>query len=643
MPVDISDGVVEDLGSALLAQVDAATPDFISWDCNIAGLKFLFGFSRSYPLQRETAPFRRERVDNERNPGEQSLDSGYWIRSQSSWHFGSGLLTAEPLEVSAEEAQFRYNRGGGVNPWQAGVLSLLKDTSNVYSSAGASQLMLGVGTGVLHATGNVLKHIANDNTATTITWGSTEDIQSITTDGLSWFLTTTVGLYKGALPSGAGAKIYDAKAGTARSLVRWVKSRLIYVCDNEVHEVTDLSPASVVHPPVFYTHPSTDWVWNDVSEGPTSIYLSGYANDVSSIYRVAIATTSTTVTLEQPVVVAEMPRGELANSLYSYLGTFLIVGTSKGARVAAMDVNGSLNLGPLTVESVDGCTDAVAVGSFVFVTVGSQSSSGDRVNRAGLWRINLGQTINNTQLLFASAADLTTNTTVTGKATQVTFAGGKLWFSVDTQGVYKESATFVPAGWVETGRIRLGTLESKAWRDLRLLAESESAGSVTAYANAAGSTAPSTWDQVISVNGTVTDSVGQLNVVAPGPVANLFVAFELESNDDRSLSAEMIGFQVRAIPAPRRAELLSVPLMCFDFETDRKGQAYGSVGLSWDRFSVLKQLESTSATIRWTDYTTGEVAEGYVEKVSMNRITPPSKGLKGENIGGLVTVLLRLS
>jgi hypothetical protein len=255
MPVDISDGVVEDLGSALLAQVDAATPDFISWDCNIAGLKFLFGFSRSYPLQRETAPFRRERVDNERNPGEQSLDSGYWIRSQSSWHFGSGLLTAEPLEVSAEEAQFRYNRGGGVNPWQAGVLSLLKDTSNVYSSDGASQLMLGVGTGVLHATGNVLKHIANDNTATTITWGSTEDIQSITTDGLSWFLTTTVGLYKGALPSGAGAKIYDAKDSTARSLVRWVKSRLVYVCDNEVHEVTDLSPTSVVHPPVFYTHP----------------------------------------------------------------------------------------------------------------------------------------------------------------------------------------------------------------------------------------------------------------------------------------------------------------------------------------------------------------------------------------------------
>lgn len=641
--IDITEDVVFDLGSSLDATLSASVPEYVAWDCSIAGLKFLFGFSRQYPMQRETAQFRRERIDNERNPGEQSLDSGFWIRSQASWHYGSGLLTAEPLESDANEAQFRYRNGGGVDPWTPGELTLLKDTEKVYTSAADNQLMLGVGSGVLHATGNVLTHIANDDTATTISWGDTDPIFSITSNGTLWFVETVDGVYKGTLPTGSGTKIYNSKSGATRGLIRWVKSRLIYVSDNEVHEITDLSPSSVSKPPVLYAHPDPSWVWTDVSEGPTSIYLSGYSNDVSAIYRIGIEVDSTTVTLDQPTVVAEMPRGEIANSLYSYLGTYLILGTSKGARVAAMDANGSLTLGPLTVETTDGVSDAVAIDKFVYVTVGAKGSAGNRVARAGLWRINLGQTLNNTQLLFANAADLVTDTTVAGSATQVTFADGKLWFVVTGQGVYREADEYVPTGWVETGRIRLGTMESKAWRDVRLLTQDNIAGRVTAFANVSGNTAPSGWTQVISADGTNSDMVGKLNSTAPAPVANLFLAFRLESNEECSCPARMIGYQVRAIPAPRRAELLSVPLMCFDFETDKNGNQYGAVGLSWARFRLLKQLEGSAATIRWQDFSTGETAEGYVEKVNMSRITPPSKGLKGDNIGGIVTVLIRLS
>ena len=105
---DITEGPVSSLGSAYNASVTLQLPDHISWDCNIAGLKFLYGFSPSYPMQRETSQFRKDRVDDARNPGEQSLDSGFWLRSQASWHLGSGLLTAEPLEVSITDAQFRW-------------------------------------------------------------------------------------------------------------------------------------------------------------------------------------------------------------------------------------------------------------------------------------------------------------------------------------------------------------------------------------------------------------------------------------------------------------------------------------------------------------------------------------------------------
>jgi hypothetical protein len=42
---DITEGPVSSLGSAYNASITLQLPDHISWDCSIAGLKFLYGFS----------------------------------------------------------------------------------------------------------------------------------------------------------------------------------------------------------------------------------------------------------------------------------------------------------------------------------------------------------------------------------------------------------------------------------------------------------------------------------------------------------------------------------------------------------------------------------------------------------------------
>ena len=206
---DITEGPVSSLGSAYNASVTLQLPDHISWDCNIAGLKFLYGFSPSYPMQRETSQFRKDRVDDARNPGEQSLDSGFWLRSQASWHLGSGLLTAEPLEVSITDAQFRYKAGGGVDPWSPGKMSLLNEMASINADSSTGQKSLGVGDGVIHATGAVLEHVATDGTTTAITWGGSNDIKALTSDGDNWYASDVAGLWKGALPSGAGTMIYE--------------------------------------------------------------------------------------------------------------------------------------------------------------------------------------------------------------------------------------------------------------------------------------------------------------------------------------------------------------------------------------------------------------------------------------------------
>lgn len=639
MTRDVSQRVVADLGTAYQAastEYGSAGPASLKWDCSIGGMNFLFGMSDQFPFRRETASFRRDRVDTERNPGEQSLDSGFWLRSQASWHYGSGLSSAEPLEVSQDEAQFRYATGGGIDPWTPGEVKLLHDVTSMQTSTGASQYLIGVDTGVLHADGTTLRYIANGGSVTAVTWGgATNPIVSLTTDGANYYAANVTGVYKGTLPSGTGALVWNT--GSA-PVIRWVKGRLFGSVGVSLYELTTGGPTL---PTAHYTHPNANWVWTDFSEGPTAIYASGYAGDTSSIYRMTVGTTASTVTLDQPAVVADMPRGEVVYSIYSYVGSYLIVGTNKGVRVAVINTDGSLSLGPLVVTSTDGCLDAVADGSFVYVTVGTKGEAGNRAQRAGLYRIDLSNNLNENPLQFPAAADLVCPSGLTGTCHQVTTAGGRLWFTVTGTGggVFRESTDYVSEGWLETGRIRMGTVESKSWRTLRLLQKEGTTGSLTGFASVSDAPTPSLWTQVVAMQPNYYDVSGALNTAAPVPLPSLYVAVKL-TRASASTTPVLTGWQVKAVPAPTRSELLSVPVLLFDWETDRKGARYGGDGSAWSRFTALKGLERDQATVEWQDFTTGERSEAYVEQVSLFRTAPPSKAHSGA--GGVMTVLLRL-
>ena len=634
---DITEETLSELGLNLTGSGGALVPTSIRWDVEIGGLPFLLAISDQNPMRRETSEFRRQRIDQERNPGEQSLDSGYWIRSQSSWHYGYGLTTAEPLEVNEGEARFRYQTGGGVDVWEPGSLRLLHSTASAFSASASSQLLIGVDTGVLHAAGNVLTYIPTTGSASAVSWGGSGTINSITSDGANYYVGTASGIYKGSLPTGTGTKIWDT---TSTTIVRWVKSRLMATVGKAIYELTGTGPTLPTALDPGTARPS-NWTWTDITEGPTAIYLSGYAGDQSYVEAITVAATSSTVTLNQPTVQVDMPRSELVLSLYSYVGSYLIIGTNKGCRVASIDTTyGTLTLGPLLIESSDGCKDAVAIDSYVYVTVGSKGEAGNAVQRAGLFRMDLGRRINQAPLQFASAPDLVAPVGTTGGAEQVTIAGGKLWFSVSGSGVFKETDSYVSEGWLQTGRIRLGTVEPKSWQDVRLIGVKGMAGSVTAYASVTGEGAPSSWTQSLTITGSTPDDVGTLGSVATNPVSQLFIAVKLTAPVSRTDTPSLIGYQIRAIPAPARTELVSVPIMNFDYEVDRTGARYGKLGGAYARFKLLKALEQATALVQFRDFTTGELVSAYIERVSYARTNPPTRQVSGN--GGIVTVLMRI-
>jgi len=66
-----------------------------AYDIVIDDLPFIVKVNNQDPYVRQTAPYKKDQFDNSQEPGEQSL-TGWWLRSQTSWHNGAGISFYEP-------------------------------------------------------------------------------------------------------------------------------------------------------------------------------------------------------------------------------------------------------------------------------------------------------------------------------------------------------------------------------------------------------------------------------------------------------------------------------------------------------------------------------------------------------------------
>src|SRR2546428_12421152 len=65
----------------------------------IGGIPFRSQATTDNPEVRDTAQVQKTQQDVEPDPGEQTF-SGWWLRSQSSWHEGAGFTFMEPRLTS---------------------------------------------------------------------------------------------------------------------------------------------------------------------------------------------------------------------------------------------------------------------------------------------------------------------------------------------------------------------------------------------------------------------------------------------------------------------------------------------------------------------------------------------------------------
>lgn len=117
---DISEGLPLTLSNPAGATY---TPSGYAYDIAIAGQPFFLAASDDNPYRRVTAQYRKQQIDQSREPGEQTL-TGWWLRSQSSFHYGQGIKFFEPIQD--ESLRFQYTESKGVDVWTKGQATLLK-------------------------------------------------------------------------------------------------------------------------------------------------------------------------------------------------------------------------------------------------------------------------------------------------------------------------------------------------------------------------------------------------------------------------------------------------------------------------------------------------------------------------------------
>ena len=631
----------------------------IAYDVAIAGIPFFVGIKDERPYERATAPFRKEQFDSQTNPGEQSL-TGWWLRSQNSFHTGEGINFYDPLSnpyaTTISTNSYRVAEVRGVDIWTAGEVTLLHDVtenhnvlSTLYTNKRAAQTMRSIqwngNNGVLLHDGYDVDRIAADGTLehwVDNTAGTNDPVYALTDDGqfAYWVTNDAVGgkldVRKKALTAAAtsaSTSMFTTPGITVtNAVIAFVKQRLVAAINNRIYE---FATSATTLPTAVYTHPNTSVTFTSITESGTAIYVASYQGLVSSILKFTLDTTSGAMpTLTYGITAAVMPKGEMVHKIYQYLG-YMMIGTNKGVRVASIDNDGSLTYGPLIVHTDQPVYDFAARDSYVWCATGVDG-------HAGILRIDLGTEIDT--LRFAYAHDIydgnsstthpTTAVAFLGETEQKAFATTALSTSSVGHFYYESPTVLRNDGYVQTGYIRYNTLEHKHFKRLVGLGNFDY-GSMSL--------------QSVDFNGVVYDinsydaAIGnpESTITQPaGPQDAIALRFRLyhDATDDTK-GPVFKGYQLKGLPANPRNRIIKVPLMNFDIETDKYNTTVGYEGRAFDKLSALETAESNGDIVSWQDFRTGETQQVLIEQVLFSDMTPPDKKFTG--FGGTISLTIR--
>lgn len=639
----------------------------VAYDVSLANIPFILKVDNQNPYRRETAQYKKDQFDNSAEPGEQSL-TGWWVRSQTSWHNGAGIEFYEP-GTDYQHVSHRFYDSRGVDVWTVGELRLHKDVFHAYTGT----------QGINAATGNdetndvlvsgdangILKKITlnGNSTASTSNYtagatypdghgGTDYPFYSVATDGSTYYAVCSTCVHKGTIGTLTSDDIYFRyhSAASTNAFVKYAKGFMLFGHDNKIAVIktTEAATSSGTHTSGtintfgtsdtylsnFKTHINASWKWNDAAASPGPVYMSGNGGSNGEIWRVNFDETTNSLDMPGATMSLSLPDGELVNAIHFYLG-YLAVGTNKGVRICQVNTNGDLVMGPLLIETSYAVKGFTERGSYLYAA--TKVDEGANTNGV-LIRIDLSQQFDDGT--FAYAFDLEYQSTPdSSDCTEVYNLDDRLVMVIEEGGAAGElqvehTTNYRSSGWLQTGKIRYGTVEPKFFKYLQtrgLIATGDSIAVQTI------DSAGNEYD-IISLDSI---SLGE-NVALAQPIGGQeFIAIKYTLNNGSPITDYPVlqSYQLKAIPGVPRQRLYQYPLSCYDIEMDKYNAQFGYKGRAYDVLGTLEELEVKGDFITIKDYRTEESFQGVIEEVVFTNESSPDKDSNG--FGGLLLVTVR--
>lgn len=609
---DITEGLPAQLPGSVIDQFGASS----DWDVSIGALGFRLRPSEAAPYRRVTDEFRKQQFDASNASGEQSLSS-WWTRSQNSWDAGAGLVWyepgSEPLTVD------RFATSQGVDVWTPGQVTLLPDMVTLSPES------------------NPVGHVSS------VTIGGTRGVVFTGSSSISWrpvggSTVTQATSANPTQPSAAGGRVfvghddgvsefdgatvvdlYTHSGSTARAW--WAKSRLLVAVDGDLYECPATAGDAVEDELLAAKAPSPGWVWTDVAEVGGAILAAGFDGERSAVYALRVAVDEGVPVLLPGVEVVQTPPGESILCMGTYLGSYVVLGTTAGVRIGVVSDQGEVRYGPLLMECRP--VDVAFRDRFAYVAVENSLPDGS----SGAVRIDLSREVGDAGR-FAWAWDVATGP---GPTSAISVVGSDVY--IVTDGSLYVTSGMVTEGWLDTGRIRFGTGEPKAFRLARLVARPNGGTLALTVVDSGGSE-----NRVVELDGSY-DVSEEVAIRVPGRALNQFLSFRVYLRANPGATPVLEGLTIKAVPAPSRVRLFQFPLSVFDEESDRYGNRYGGEGQAFARVSALEQIEESSRPVVVTDNRTGESFVGQIDSVDFVASAAPDKQASG--FGGVARVVIR--
>jgi len=641
----------------------------VSYDVSIADIPFILKVDNQNPYRRETAQYKKDQFDTSREPGEQSL-TGWWVRSQTSWHNGAGIEFYEP-GTDYEYTANRFHDSRGVDIWTTGELRLHHDVFHGYTGAqginaatgndGTKDVLVsGDANGILNkiSLGVTAPNGAMDTanyvyTATSYPQGhngSNYPFTSVTTSGGKYYATCSGAIHRGIVGTLDSDVVFARHSAGSKAFVKYAKGFIFFGENNILNLIDDSQGNTNAHTGALpagkqydsRTHLDSTFVWNDIAGGQTNIYASGNAGNNGEIWKIGFDATPTSANngtllpdLSSSTVNITLPDGELVKAIHFYLG-YLVVGTSQGVRICPVDANGNLILGPLVIESsypINGFTER---GTYIYAATKAAGINGN-INGV-LIRIDLSQQFSDGT--FAYAYDLEYDSTPdSSDCTEVYSLNDRLVMVIEEGGAAGElqvehTTDYRSSGYLETGKIRYGTVEPKFFKYLQTRGLVATGDSITVE------TIDNAGNKYDIIN---LDSVSlEQNIALNQPTGGQeFISIRYTLNNGSPVTDYPVlqSYQLKSVPGVPRQRIYQFPLSCYDIEMDKYNSQFGYKGRANDVVQKLEELEAIGDFVQIKDFRTDESFEGVIEEVRFTNESSPDKDSNG--YGGLLLVTVR--